>query len=504
MRGFSFGFASAFGLSSGSTAALSAAATLLAAETNGLALDFTDDEFQPTSGFYGSARIKDASTPANEYDSSPTKAASSLLTYTSPSPKLCLGPAGTYRYQAHNLVTYSNDFTNAAWTKSGTSVSGSTISGFAGGFQLVQQNLSGKIIASATYTFSVTLSGTGTIHLDGNGLSGSTAVTLTATPTVYSYSFTAPSSLGGSEAVRIISHPGDTATSVVATKAHLRRTPSDSTYLATTSAARYDLPYEWNTSSVLQGILVEEARTNLFLSNRAAATQTITVANGSVYTVSFFGTGSITFSGATSSTLNGTGASDRVSTTFTTGSTSLTCTVSGTIDLVQVELGSTATSPIETFGSTVTRAADSGLGIATSAYPHSATNNAAMIYYVPKDVATAMVALRWDDNTSNEVVSIGHSASAVPGLTVTDGGAAQTAPLTSGTVSANTAKKLAVSWKANAFLLSNGGATAVSDTSGTLPTVTTLDIGPTLTGYIKQIVVLPVEKTSGQVEALAT
>jgi hypothetical protein len=47
--------------------------------------------------------------------------------------------------------------------------------------------------------------------------------------------------------------------------AHLRRTPSDSTYLATTTAASTSLPFEWDASGNLQGIRVEEARTNLCL-----------------------------------------------------------------------------------------------------------------------------------------------------------------------------------------------------------------------------------------------
>jgi hypothetical protein len=68
---------------------------------------------------------------------------------------------------------------------------------------------------------------------------------------------------------------------------------------------------------------------------------------------------------------------------------------------IQMEQGAFATSYIQTSASTVTRAADSGLTLATSAYPHSATVNSGWIEYVPANVAAAMVALRWDDGTSN-------------------------------------------------------------------------------------------------------
>ncbi|MGL4560584.1 MAG: hypothetical protein ACRCV5_24025, partial [Afipia sp.] len=150
------------------------------------------------------------------------------------------------------------------------------------------------------------------------------------------------------------------------------------------------------------------------------------------------------------------------------------------------------------------RAADSGLTMATSLYPHSAAVGTAMVRYKPRSVGTAMVALRLDDGTANEVISIGHSAAAAIGLTVTDGGAAQTAPLTDGTATVNTFEKLAASWKANDFLFSDNGAAAVTDTSGTLPTVTSIDIGPTLTGIISHVLVLPVEKSAAEVAEIAT
>lgn len=105
-----------------------------------------------------------------------------------------------------------------------------------------------------------------------------------------------------------------------------------------------------------QGLLVEESRINLFLNSQAPVTQTVTVANASVYTVSVYGTASVVLSNATNATVTqGSPA------TFTTGSTSLICTVSGAggpFQNVQVELGSWATSPIVTAAASVNRAAD--------------------------------------------------------------------------------------------------------------------------------------------------
>lgn len=99
-------------------------------------------------------------------------------------------------------------------------------------------------------------------------------------------------------------------------------------------------------------ILLEPQRTNLFLNSFAPVTQTITVVNGSIYTVSIKG-GTATLSGA--GTGSATTGSNR---TFTASSTSLTVTITGSPEWCQVELGSFATSIITTTGAAVTRIAD--------------------------------------------------------------------------------------------------------------------------------------------------
>lgn len=111
-----------------------------------------------------------------------------------------------------------------------------------------------------------------------------------------------------------------------------------------------------NYSGSVPSILLEPQRTNTVLNSATVVTQTITttaVAN----TLSFYGTGTITLSGTFAGTLVGTGASNRVTLTFTPTAGSLVLTVSGSCTNGQLEVGSYATSYIPTT-STVTRNQD--------------------------------------------------------------------------------------------------------------------------------------------------
>ena len=114
-------------------------------------------------------------------------------------------------------------------------------------------------------------------------------------------------------------------------------------------------------------LLTEPQSTNLVVSSELNNVENIVV-SASSYTVSFYGTGSITLSGAHSGTLTGTGVNDRVELTFTPSAGTLICTDSGVVDKKQVEALPYATSYIPTSGVIATRLADSvtGAGDATT------------------------------------------------------------------------------------------------------------------------------------------
>lgn len=154
-----------------------------------------------------------------------------------------------YTSPRQNLCKYSEQFDNAAWTKTGVTVSANTtvspdgattadtISGFAAGSQSIACALTGENPASHTYAFSVWLKGTGTINLRMSNNVGQTfdfQVTLSSTWTRYSFVRTFNASVGNLFA-SIISKAGDTATSVIAFGAQLENSDAPSTYIATTS-----------------------------------------------------------------------------------------------------------------------------------------------------------------------------------------------------------------------------------------------------------------------------
>ncbi len=111
---------------------------------------------------------------------------------------------------------------------------------------------------------------------------------------------------------------------------------------ATRSEAAADVPRYNGTGSRL---LIEGQRTNLFANARALSSGSVGVSAGS-HTISFFGTGSVTLSGAATATINGTGADNRVSQTVTASAGTLTFTVSGSVTWAQLEQAPFASSPV--------------------------------------------------------------------------------------------------------------------------------------------------------------
>jgi hypothetical protein len=111
--------------------------------------------------------------------------------------------------------------------------------------------------------------------------------------------------------------------------------------------------------------LFEEQGTQLYRNTETLSTQ-VNSLSASTFTVSFYGTGTITFTGAFTGSLIGTGVNTRVTRTFETSNGILTSTVSGTVTKGQLEENTVAYSYIPNTTGTATRLAESygrsGLG----------------------------------------------------------------------------------------------------------------------------------------------
>ena len=165
----------------------------------------------------------------------------------------------------------------------------------------------------------------------------------------------------------------------------------------------------------LRGLLIEPQRTNLLLNSATLSTQSVTV-TATVHTLSFYGTGTVTLSGAsTAGPLVGTGANNRVTLTFTPTAGSLTLTVSGSVTLAQLEAGDFATSYIPTAGTAVTRAADSATVTSLSSIRYNEDEGTIVTEYSapPHDgvVYPGVMSLHNSGDTTTNYIQIFASAS---------------------------------------------------------------------------------------------
>jgi hypothetical protein len=264
-------------------------------------------------------------------------------------------------------------------------------------------------------------------------------------------------------------------------------------------------------------ILLEPQRTNLLLNSATVVTQTITttaVAN----TLSFYGTGTITLSGTFAGTLVGTGASNRVSLTFTPTAGSLVLTVSGSCTNGQLEVAANPnpaafpTSYIPTTTIPLTRIAD--VINRDDIYTNNLITDAGGTWFV--DLINNVLVLR---DTSDVGLFIGNSSNGATGdvLAIRNNSTnrlsinkriagSQTNLYTTTTETA----KIAIKWgggKAKVFV--NGALIAIS--SGVYETdFNTTDMeffrwtGADVSKYIKQMALFPTPLSDDQCIALTT
>jgi hypothetical protein len=234
-------------------------------------------------------------------------------------------------------------------------------------------------------------------------------------------------------------------------KVHINRGSVAVAYLPTTTAALNGIAVDYDpTTHVCKGFILEGAATNFLLNTTVPlVTQNVTTSVTS-YMLSFMGTGTVTLSGtSTAGPLVGTGAGNRVSLGFTPTAGTLTVTVTGTVNIAQLEQqNNLVTSFVPTYGATVTRTADAvtfllssipALGSDYSIYLRSAAS--------PAMLAASRYGINLHDGTAADHGGILASINALQ-LRITDNSVSQ-AQISQGTHVAGVMQSAAGRIKAN-------------------------------------------------------
>jgi len=257
------------------------------------------------------------------------------------------------------------------------------------------------------------------------------------------------------------------------------------------------------------GLLLEATRTNKFTQSATPVVQTISV--GTVpHVLSFYGTGTITLSGAHSATLVGGGAyPSRSELAFTPIAGDLTLTLTGSISSPQLEEGDAASSYVPTLVSSAVREDD----IAT--VPLGSWFNTAegtLVFEGSMDSAAANDRIiEIDSGASTTRMSIlWNTVLGKPQFQVWEAGVLQAAIAPSGySINPAVPFRVSIAYKANDFGVSLNGGAVVADISGALATgLSTMRLGRSVSGaqglmLAESLVYYPTRLSDAEVQALS-
>lgn len=261
-----------------------------------------------------------------------------------------------------------------------------------------------------------------------------------------------------------------------------------------------------------KGLLIEFSRTNVLLNSTIdganLATQSVSV-TAQAYALTFYGTGSITLSGAHVAVVSGAGSfPTRKTYLFTPSAGTLTLTVAGTVQYAQLEAGALATSYIPTAGVAVQRLAESYsmTGTNFSDWYNQTEGTLHSVGIFTNDLLVNRPLVTISDNSTNEIFSQGLNPSTATTLSfiVRDGGVEQVrinhAGITTGAV-----QSIASAYKVNDFASSHNGGAVGTDGAGTIATPNRIDFGSTpvtptlrLGGHLKKFEYWPVRLPNAQ------
>ena len=264
---------------------------------------------------------------------------------------------------------------------------------------------------------------------------------------------------------------------------------------------------------VCKGLLIEESRTNSLLNTDLLSTQIVTV-TAAVRTLSFYGTGSVTLSGAHTAVVSGTGAyPTRTTYSFTPTAGALTLTVTGTAQFAQLEAGAFATSYIPTTSAALTRNADVATMTGTNFSDwYNASEGTIVSSFVLNgyNPANQDRVLCITDGASAEI-DIRQNTSSQIAFNVAGGASGSAAISVVSTAVAGSAYTVAGAYKTNDIAAAANAGTVGTDSSCAVPVVNQMRLGvnssgsPTtvLCGTIQKISYFPIRLTNAEIQAFS-
>jgi hypothetical protein len=184
----------------------------------------------------------------------------------------------------------------------------------------------------------------------------------------------------------------------------------------------------------------------------------------------------------------------------------------------QLQSGTVPTSYVPTVLATATRAIDLP-NVATSAYPHSATEGTFICWMTPRftnNPVTNIRVINIGNGTANEVISISYltadSPDAAAAMGMVDGGVNQTdnTATKAGSASLN-GNRVAAFYKLNDSGVLVDGGSEVVDTSCTMPTMSSLQLmyatdvaAKQFNGFMRRLVYFPRRMTEAEMQLLTT
>ncbi len=257
------------------------------------------------------------------------------------------------------------------------------------------------------------------------------------------------------------------------------------------------------------GLLLEASRGNLFADSASPASQTVSV-TATPHVLSFYGTGSITLSGAYASVVTGSAAYPaRTEVSFVPTAGSLTLTLSGQIQAPQLEVGGTASSYIPAVTAPGLRA-DDNASVALGPWFGSDAGTLVFSGYVAGASANDRI-IEIDNGTAATRLSLlWNNVLGKPQFQVWNGGALQAAIAPPGaSVPLGTEFRVAVAYGPDTFAISLNGGGVANDTSGTVPAgVNTLRLGRAAGGaqgliVAESLVYYPTRLANSELQALS-